>query len=174
MRHSNSIQNSFSLSKNNVIFVPNMLVPNWHLCTEVDCTDILYVPKVIVPILAFNVPKLGVPKKTRTESVCTEIVLYRKRPPSACVPHLEFMELSNNLIRTRDVKRLPVYRLSFIFLVLVFEFQKPIIVSSLASSSRLKDASPRSEAVGRLVSLTHWHALASEGECRRSTTANDR
>ena len=44
-----------------------------------DCTDILYVPKVIVPILTFNVPKLDVPKK-RTESVCTEIVLYRKRP----------------------------------------------------------------------------------------------
>jgi len=32
-----------------------------------------------VPILTFNVPKLDVPKK-RTESVCTEIVLYRKRP----------------------------------------------------------------------------------------------
>ena len=57
---------------------------------------------------------------------------------------------------SRDVKRLSVYRLSFIFLVLVFEFQKPIIVSSLAlSSSRLKDASPRSAAIGRLVSLTH-------------------
>jgi len=76
---------------------------------------------------------------------------------------------------TRDVKRLSVYRLSFIFLVLVFEFQKPIIVSRLTlSSSRLKDASPRSAAIGRLVSLTHWHALAGEGECRRSTTANDR
>jgi len=37
-----------------------------------------------------------------------------------------------------DVKRFPVYRLSFIFLVLVFEFQKPIIVSNLALSSRLK------------------------------------
>jgi len=49
--------------------------------TEVDCTDILYVPKVIVPILTFNVPKLDVQKK-RTESIilCTEIVLYRKRP----------------------------------------------------------------------------------------------
>ena len=78
-------------------------------------------------------------------------------------------------ITTRDVKRLSVYRLSFIFLVLVFEFQKPIIVSSLAlSSSRLKEASPRSAAIGRLVSLTHWHALAGDGECRRSTTANDR
>ena len=56
-----------------------------------DCTDILYVPKLIVPILTFNVPKLDVPKKTCTESVCTEIVLYRKRPspykvvsPSLC------------------------------------------------------------------------------------------
>ena len=46
---------------------------------EVDCTDTLYVPKVIVPILTFNVPKLDVPKK-RTESVCTEIFPYRKRP----------------------------------------------------------------------------------------------
>jgi len=36
---------------------------------------------------------------------------------------------------SRDVKRLSVYRLSFIFLVLVFEFQKPIIVSNLALSS---------------------------------------
>ena len=35
----------------------------------------------------------------------------------------------------RDVKRLSVYRLSFIFLVLVFEFQKPIIVSNLVLSS---------------------------------------
>jgi len=36
---------------------------------------------------------------------------------------------------TRDVKRLSVYRLSFIFLVLVFEFQKSIIVSNLGLSS---------------------------------------
>jgi len=51
------------------------------------------------------------------------------------------------MIDTSDVKRLSVYRLSFIFLVLVFEFQKPIIVSNLALSSlRLKDASPRSAA----------------------------
>jgi len=35
----------------------------------------------------------------------------------------------------RDVKRLSVYRLSFIFLVLVFEFQKSIIVSNLELSS---------------------------------------
>jgi len=35
----------------------------------VDCrpTDILYVPKVIVPILTFNVPKLDVPKKHVTK-----------------------------------------------------------------------------------------------------------
>jgi len=45
-------------------------------------------------------------------------------------------------VSSSDVKRLSVYRLSFIFLVLVFEFQKPIIVSNLALSSRLKDASP--------------------------------
>jgi len=49
------------------------------LDTEVNCTDILYVPKVTVLILTFNVPKLDVPKK-RTKSACTEIVLYRKRP----------------------------------------------------------------------------------------------
>ena len=56
---------------------------------------------------------------------------------------------------TSDVKRFPVYRLSFIFLVLVFEFQKPIIVSNLAlSSSPLKDASPHSVAIGRLGSVT--------------------
>ena len=53
-----------------------------------------------------------------------------------------------------DVKRLSVYQLSFIFLVLVFEFQKPIIVSNLALSSWPKDASPRSAEIGRLVSLT--------------------
>ena len=41
-----------------------MLVPKLTLCTEVDCTDILYVPKVIVPILTFNIPKLDVTKKT--------------------------------------------------------------------------------------------------------------
>jgi len=34
-----------------------MLVPKW------TCTDILYVPKLIVPILTFNVSKLDVPKK---------------------------------------------------------------------------------------------------------------
>jgi len=34
-----------------------------------------------------------------------------------------------------DVKRLSVYRLSFTFLVLVFEFQKPIIDSNLVLSS---------------------------------------
>ena len=28
-----------------------------------DCTDILYVPKVTVPILTFNVPKLAIPNK---------------------------------------------------------------------------------------------------------------
>ena len=38
-------------------------------------------------------------------------------------------------IFNRDVKRLSVYRLSFIFLVLVFEFQKSIIVSNLGLSS---------------------------------------
>jgi len=62
---------------------------------------------------------------------------------------------------TSDVKRFPVYRLLFIFLVLVFEFPKPIIVSNLVLSSRLKDASPRSVAVGRLGSLTdtsRWSA----------------
>jgi len=62
---------------------------------------------------------------------------------------------------TSDVKRLSVYRLSFIFLVLVFEFQKRIIVSNLALSSWSKDASPRSAVSGRLVSLTdksRWSA----------------
>jgi len=39
------------------------------------------------------------------------------------------------MVRCRDVKRLSVYRLSFIFLVLVFEFQKSIIVSNLGLSS---------------------------------------
>jgi len=43
------------------------------------CIGILYVPKVTVPILTFNVPEQAVPKK-RTESVCTETVMYRKRP----------------------------------------------------------------------------------------------
>jgi len=43
----------------------------------VDCTDILYVPKVIVPILTFNVPKLDVPKK-RVPKVYVPN-LYRKR-----------------------------------------------------------------------------------------------
>ena len=59
------------------------LYRNWHLCAEVDCTNILYVPKVTVPILTFidNVPKLAVPKTTCTESVCTETILYRKRRP---------------------------------------------------------------------------------------------
>jgi len=80
---------------------------------------------------------------------------------------LSCMELAgqaNELIptvRISDVKRFPVYRLSFIFLVLVFEFQKPIIISNLALSSRLKDASPRSVAIGRLGSLTdtsRWSA----------------
>jgi len=68
MRHSNSIQNSFSLSKKNNVFLYRtclyrnseigIYVPKWT-----DCTDILYVPNVIVPILTFNVPKLDVPKK---------------------------------------------------------------------------------------------------------------
>ena len=62
MRHSNSIQ-KVCLSKNNVFLYRTCLYRNWHLCTEVDCTDILYVPKVIVPILTFNIPKLDVLKK---------------------------------------------------------------------------------------------------------------
>jgi len=57
MQHSNSIQNSFNLSKTNVFLYRTCLYRNWHLCTEVDCTDILYVPKLIVPMLTFNVPK---------------------------------------------------------------------------------------------------------------------
>jgi len=40
-----------------------MLVPKLTFMYRVDCTDILYVPKVTVPILTFNVPKLNVPKK---------------------------------------------------------------------------------------------------------------
>jgi len=39
---------------------------NWHLCTEVDCTDILYVPKVAVPKKL--VPKVYVPKLSCTKS----------------------------------------------------------------------------------------------------------
>ena len=39
-----------------------MLVPKLT-CTEGDCADISYVPKVTVPILTFNVPKPTVPKK---------------------------------------------------------------------------------------------------------------
>ena len=58
------------------------------------------------------------------------------------------------MLKIRDVKRLSVYRLSFIFLVLVFEFQKPIIVSNLAISSRLKDAS-RSAVARQSAALCH-------------------
>jgi len=69
MRHSNSIQNNFSLSKSNIFLYRTYLYRNWHLCTEVDWIDILYVPKVIVPILTFNVSKLDVPKKTYWKSM---------------------------------------------------------------------------------------------------------
>jgi len=44
-------------------FVRKLLVPKLTFMTEVDCTDIVYVPKVTVPILTLNVPKLAVPKK---------------------------------------------------------------------------------------------------------------
>ena len=40
-----------------------MLVPKLTFMYRSGCTDIFYVPKVIVPILTFNVPKLYVPKK---------------------------------------------------------------------------------------------------------------
>jgi len=66
-----------------------------------------------------------------------------------------------NEVANSDVKRFLVYRLSFVFLVLVVEFQKPIIVCNLALSLRLKDASPRSASIGRLVSVTdtsRWSA----------------
>jgi len=94
MRHSNSIQNSFSLSKNNVFLYWTCLYRNWHLCNEVDCIDILYVPKLIVPILTFNVSKLDLPKK-RTASVCTEIVLYRKWP----TPHANLKRWNDETTR---------------------------------------------------------------------------
>jgi len=54
---------------------------------------------------------------------------------AACCSILVCRLCETYLIRCRDVKRLSVYRLSFIFLVLVFEFQKSIIVSNLGLSS---------------------------------------
>jgi len=66
MRLWNSIQNSFSLSKTNVLLYRRRLYRSWHLCTEVDCTDILYVPKVTIP--KKHVPKVYVPKLSCTES----------------------------------------------------------------------------------------------------------
>jgi len=45
----------------------------------VDCTDILYVPKVTADV-DIQCTETGCTEKTCTESVCTEIVLYRKRP----------------------------------------------------------------------------------------------
>jgi len=78
MRHYNNIQNSFSSSKTNVLLYRRCLYRNWHLCTEVDCTHILYVPKVTVTILKMYRNWLY-RKKTCTESVCTETVMYRNR-----------------------------------------------------------------------------------------------
>ena len=46
-----------------------------------------------------------------------------------------YLNLLHGWVYIRDVKRLSVYRLSFIFLVLVFKFQKSIIVSNLGLSS---------------------------------------
>ena len=76
------------------------------------------------------------------------------------------------LVLVSDVKRLSVYRLSFIFLVLVFEFQKPIIVSNLALSWWTKDASPRSAAIGRLVCDRDRpsHKMSACGEWRSDDT----
>jgi len=54
---------------------------------------------------------------------------------SSCLFCIVYCLLKICVVVNRDVKRLSVYRLSFIFLVLVFEFQKPIIVSNLALSS---------------------------------------
>ena len=56
------------------------------------------------------------------------------QPPPQFLAHVYCGQMAV-CIRISNVKRLPVYRLSFIFLVLVFEFQKPIIVSNLVLSS---------------------------------------
>jgi len=89
MRHWNSIQNSFNLSKTNVAFVPKILVYifvskltimyrsglyRYFVCTENDCIDI-----------DIQCTETGCTEKTCTECVCTETVIYRKRPTPSLV-----------------------------------------------------------------------------------------
>jgi len=67
MRHSNSIQNSFSLSRNNVFLYTSRLY-QYFVCTKSDCTD-----------NDIQCTKTGCTEKN-VPKVCNEIVLYRKRP----------------------------------------------------------------------------------------------
>ena len=67
---------------------------------------------------------------------CYKLLTNQRRRVACSVDADRFSCLYSTLIETiRDVKRLSVYGLSLIFLVLVFEFQKSIIVSNLGLSS---------------------------------------